>query len=42
MLRAKAEPSLNNTAQRQKMLAQLEARLSLKEGQKIEDKSQKK
>ena len=40
MLRAKAEASLNKTAQLQQALAQLEATLSRKENQKLIEKSQ--
>ncbi len=39
-LRAKAEASLNKTAQLQQALAQLEANLSRKENQKVKEKSQ--
>ena len=37
-LRAKAEASLNKTAQLQQVLAQLEASLSRKENQKVSEK----
>ena len=40
-LRAKAEVSLNRTAELQKVLAQLEADLSRKETQKVQQKSKK-
>ena len=40
-LRAKAEGSLNNSAQLQQALAQLEASLSRKENQKVTEKSKK-
>ena len=38
-LRAKAEASLNNAAQLQQALAQLEAALSRQENQKVSEKS---
>ena len=38
-LRTKAEVSLNKTAHLQQVLAQIEARLSRKENQKVSDKS---
>ena len=41
-LRTTAEASLNNTAQPQQALAQLEATLLRKEDQKVMEKSQKK
>ena len=40
-LRAKAEASLNKTAELKKVLAQLEADLSRKETQKVQQKSNK-
>ena len=40
-LRAKAEASLNETAELQQVLAQLEADLSRKETQKVQQKSNK-
>ena len=40
-LRAKAETSLNKTAQLQKVIAQVEATLSRKENQKVMEKSKK-
>ena len=40
-LRAKAEASLNKTAELQQVLAQLEADLSRKETQKVQQKSNK-
>ena len=40
-LRAKAEASLNKTAQLQQVLAQLEATLLMKENQKVKEKSEK-
>ena len=40
-LLAKAEASINNTAQLQKTLAQLEATLSRKENQTVKEKTQK-
>ena len=40
-LRAKAEASINKTAQLQQALAQIEAALSRKENQTVSDKSQK-
>ena len=40
-LRAKAEASLNKTAELQQVLAQLEANLSRKETQKVQQKSKK-
>ena len=40
-LRAKAEASMNKTAQLQQALAQLEATLSRKENQKVTEKSKK-
>ncbi len=40
-LRAKAEASLNKTAQLQQVLAQLEASLSREENKKVTEKSQK-
>ena len=40
-LRAKAEASLNKTAQLQQALAKLEATLTRKENQKITEKTQK-
>ena len=40
-LRAKAEASLNKTAQLQQVLAQIEATLLRKENQKVNEKSQK-
>ena len=39
--RAKAEASINKTAQLQQALAQIEANLSRKENQKVREKSQK-
>ena len=39
-LRAKAESSLNKTAQLQQVIAQIEASLSRKENQKVKQKSQ--
>ncbi len=41
ILRAKAEASLNKTAQLQQALAQLEATLTRKENQKVTEKSKK-
>ena len=41
-LRAKAEASLNKTAQLQQVLAQIEASLLRKENQKVTEKSQNK
>ena len=41
-LRAKAEASMNKTAQLQQALAQIEAALSRKENQKVSEKSQNK
>ena len=40
-LRAKAEASMNKTAQLQQALAQIEAAISRKENQKISEKSKK-
>ena len=40
-LRAKAEASLNKTSELQQVLAQLEADLSRKETQKVQEKSKK-
>ena len=40
-LRAKSEASLNKTTQLQKIYAQLEATLSMKENQKVTEKSKK-
>ncbi len=40
-LRAKAESSINKTAQLQQALAQIEATLSREETQKVKEKSQK-
>ena len=40
-LRAKAEASMNKTAQLQQALAQIEATLSREETQKVKEKSQK-
>ena len=39
-LRAKAESSLNKTAQLQRVIAQMEATLSRKENQKVTEKTQ--
>ena len=39
-LRTKAEASMNNTAQLQQALAQIEAAISRKENQKVTEKSQ--
>ena len=41
-LRAKAEASLNKTAQLQKVLAKIEASLLRKENQKVSEKAQNK
>ena len=41
-LRAKAEASLNKTAQLQQVLAQIEANLLMKENEKVTQKSQDK
>ncbi len=40
-LRAKAEASINKTAQLQQALAQIEATLSREENQKVREKSEK-